>query len=79
MTKGTNRIMKSCLSEVVESLSTETYNRMEGLIDIKLYERFVGSAGSLISDLNHEGFEKKDVKEYVLDKLDGVLEAYEWD
>jgi hypothetical protein len=42
---------------------------MEGLVSIKAVDSFIEAAGTIIKDLEQEGFDQDDIYEFLVDRL----------
>ena len=47
--------------------------RMDGLIRISDNDKFIMSVIGMFEELEREGFEREDIKEFLKDKIDDIL------
>jgi hypothetical protein len=55
--------------KMTERLSSDAHTRMEGLVSIKAVDSFIEAAGTIIKDLEQEGFDQDDIYEFLVDRL----------
>ena len=55
--------------KMTERLSSDAHTRMEGLVSIKAVNSFIEAAGTIIKDLEQEGFDQDDIYEFLVDRL----------
>ena len=77
----TNNMKKSELRKIIkEELLKEgsraLYNKMEKELDPKDLKNFQSSTTNIIKKLLSDGFDKKDVEDYIFDNIDDNLYSY---
>ena len=64
-----NKMMIALNENNISEISDEMYERMEGLVNQNDLDTFISAATNIMGDLSDEGFEAKDVFDYLYTKL----------
>lgn len=77
MKQQTNQLLRKIIREelkkvklteqtyVIEPMSDENFSRMDGLVTIQTLQNFLRSAEKIMTELDAEGFEAKEVFDYL--------------